>query len=78
MTSSNTPDTGEQPAPVDPQAAFAGMDPQQFQALMMQAMANFSTRLGTLGSHLKDFGASTLYRSDLLGTGELAPSRRAR
>ena len=55
-----TPDTntqeGGQNPPFDPQAALQGMDPQQFQQLMVQAMANFSTGLGTLGTQLASLG----------------------
>ncbi|KAM7212496.1 hypothetical protein V8F06_012118, partial [Rhypophila decipiens] len=53
------------PHPLTPQTAFAVMDPQQFQALMMQAMTDFSSGLGNLGDTLANLTSQrTPYKDD--------------
>ncbi|KAK0722609.1 hypothetical protein B0T26DRAFT_674293 [Lasiosphaeria miniovina] len=54
QTEGESPTMRDQLAPGTP--APSSMDPQQFQALMMQAMTNFSTGLGTLGVTLANLG----------------------
>ncbi|KAM7182565.1 hypothetical protein V8F33_014214 [Rhypophila sp. PSN 637] len=63
IENSQTQDTNT--PPINTQTAFASMDPQQFQALMMQAMANFSSGLGNLGDTLANLTSQrTPYKDD--------------